>query len=49
MNKRDDRVSLVDMLIHGYDVVDIDILWDTIQNDLPPLIEQLQSIVGEET
>jgi len=27
-------------LIHGYDVVDLDILWDTIQVDLPALTDQ---------
>lgn len=32
-------------LIHGYDDVDFDILWDTIQLDLPPLIEQLKDIL----
>ena len=34
-------------LAHGYDVVDIDILWDIVRNDLPPLIGQLGAIVGE--
>ena len=34
-------------LAHGYDVVDLDILWDIIQYDLPPLIDQLGAIVGE--
>jgi uncharacterized protein with HEPN domain len=33
-------------LIHGYDVVDLDVLWDVIQNDLPPLVVQLEKIVG---
>lgn len=31
-------------LIHGYDYVDYDILWDTITNDLPLLIEELEKI-----
>lgn len=35
-------------LIHGYDDVDHDILWDIIKLDLPPLIEQLQAIVSDE-
>jgi len=25
-------------LIHGYNFVDLDVLWDTIEVDLPPLI-----------
>jgi len=32
-------------LIHGYDYVDYDILFDTIKNDLPPLIEALADIL----
>ena len=32
-------------LIHGYDFVDIDILWQTISDDLPPLISFLERIV----
>lgn len=32
-------------LIHGYDLMDADVLWDTIRDDLPPLIEQLRAIV----
>jgi uncharacterized protein with HEPN domain len=34
-------------LIHGYDTIDLDILWDTIQEDLPPLIEQLRQALEE--
>ena len=29
-------------LIHGYDILAPDILWDTIKDDLPPLIEALR-------
>ncbi len=32
-------------LIHGYDVVDLDVLWDTVAYDLPPLIAKLESIL----
>jgi len=34
-------------LIHGYDDVNFDLLWDTIQLDLPPLIDQLEQIIGK--
>lgn len=34
-------------LVHGYDTVSLSILQDIVQNDLPPLVEQLKSIVGE--
>ncbi len=40
-----DVVSLRNRLIHGYDTVDFDILWDIVQDDLPPLIVQLESIL----
>ena len=29
-------------LIHGYDTVDLEILWDTVSNELPELIEALE-------
>lgn len=38
-------------LAHGYDAVDLDILWDTIDADLPPLVAQLEAtldVPGEE-
>ncbi len=35
-------------LIHGYDQINFDVLWDIIQEDLPPLIEQLETIIAEE-
>lgn len=38
-------VGMRNRLIHGYDAVDLDVLWDTITDDLPPLIEELQKIL----
>ena len=35
-------------LVHGYDVVNLSVLRDIVRNDLPPLVGQLTSIVGEE-
>jgi len=35
-------------LIHGYDAVDHDVLWDIIELDLPPMIQQLQDILTVE-
>ncbi len=40
-------VGMRHRLIHGYDAVNLDILWDTVQIDLPPLIARLESILGE--
>ncbi len=45
MSKHDDNVSMRQMLDHG--CVDLDILWDIVHTDLPPLIEQLQAILTE--
>jgi uncharacterized protein with HEPN domain len=41
-------MSMRNRLIHGYDAVDMDILWQTLQQDLPPLITALERIVGPE-
>ena len=38
-------IGLRNRLVHGYDAVDLDILWDIIQCDFPPLIEQLETII----
>lgn len=35
------------VLVHGYDVVKLDVVWRTIQEDLPPLIEPLQNVLAE--
>jgi uncharacterized protein with HEPN domain len=40
-------ISTRNRLIHGYDFVDYDILWDTITNDLPPLIKVLERILAK--
>jgi len=39
-------VGLRNRLIHGYDAVDFDILWDIIELDLPPLIAALRRTIG---
>ncbi len=38
-------ISLRNRLIHGYDAVDLDILWQIIHHDLPPLISALETLV----
>jgi uncharacterized protein with HEPN domain len=38
-------VGLRNRLIHGYDAVDLDILWQIVKVDLPPLIAILETIV----
>jgi len=43
-----DIVGMRNRLVHGYDVIDYDVLWDTVTVDLPPLIKALERILGEE-
>jgi uncharacterized protein with HEPN domain len=38
-------ISLRNRLIHGYDQVDFDILWQILTQDLPPLLDALDEIV----
>jgi uncharacterized protein with HEPN domain len=38
-------VALRNRLIHGYSDINLDIVWDTVAQDLPMLIERLQSII----
>lgn len=43
-----EMTSMRNLVIHEYDVVDINQVWDTVQNKLPPLIKELASIVPPE-
>jgi len=43
----DSMVGMRHRLIHAYFDVDVDRVWDTITQDLPPLIARLQEILGE--
>ena len=36
-------ISLRNRLIHGYDSVDMDVLWEILQGDLPALILKLEA------
>ncbi len=40
-------VSLRNRLIHGYDEVDMDVLWEIIADDLPPLIARLEALTKD--
>ncbi len=39
-------VSFRNRLIHGYDSIDLDILWQVVRQDLPPLIAALERIIA---
>ena len=43
-----DVVGMRNRLIHAYDEVDLDVVWDVVQYDLPPLIAALSHILGTE-
>ena len=38
-------VGMRDRLIHGYFDINLDVVWETVTNDLPPLIDKLKKIV----
>jgi len=40
--------SMRNLVIHEYDVVDIKLVWDTMQNKIPFLIEETSKIVPSE-
>lgn len=42
-----DIISTRNRLVHAYFDVNLNILWDTVVNDLPPLIAELQKIINE--
>ena len=43
-----DVIGMRNVMIHGYDDVNIDIVWDTLIVDLPKLIKQLEPLVPPE-
>lgn len=41
-----DVIGMRHRLIHGYDAVNLDVLWATLEEDLPALVRQLDSILS---
>lgn len=41
-------VSARGRLIHGYDFVDLDILWEIVASDLPTLVPQIEHALSDE-
>src|SRR5574341_2590219 len=39
-------IGMRNRLVHGYDIVDYDVVWSTVTHDLPPLITELEKIVS---
>lgn len=42
-------VGLRDVLVHRFDNIEYDTLWSIVQDELPPLIAQLEAILEQET
>ncbi|MEA3488512.1 MAG: DUF86 domain-containing protein [Euryarchaeota archaeon] len=40
-----DMIGMLNMMIHEYDGVDLYIVWETVNTDLPPLIEVIEGIL----
>ena len=38
-------IGMRNILIHEYDDVDLSVVWDTVQNDLPTLIKVIEPLV----
>ena len=41
-------IGIRNVMIHDYDDIDLEIVWDTVMKDLPPHIQRLESIVPSE-
>jgi uncharacterized protein with HEPN domain len=41
-------IGMRNRLIHGYDIVDYDIVWSTVTQDLPLLVAELEAILPSE-
>lgn len=43
-----DIIGMRNRLIHAYFDINLDILWQTLEEDIPPLIVELERIVGQQ-
>ena len=43
-----DIVGMRNRLVHGYFDIDLRLVWDTVRNDLPSLIAQLELLLPQE-
>jgi len=41
-----DLISMRNFMIHEYDDIDFGIVWETVKNDLPLLVDSLDNILG---
>lgn len=40
-------IDFRNILIHGYDLVDTNVAWDVVQNDLPALLREVEALLSE--
>ena len=43
-----DAIAMRNYLVHEYSKINLDVLWDTALNDLPPLIAALEAILSDD-
>ena len=43
-----DMRGMRNRMIHGYDDIDMNVVWETVQQDIPRLVAQLESLVPPE-
>ncbi len=39
-------IALRNVLAHGYDILELEILWDIVENKIPPLKEDIEAFSG---
>ena len=42
-------IDMRNRLIHGYDNVDMDLVWDTVHRHVPHLVSRLESLLSQES
>jgi uncharacterized protein with HEPN domain len=42
-----DIVGMRHVVVHGYDIVDLNELWETAKRDIPVLLEKLERLIAE--
>ena len=40
-------IDFRNILIHGYELVDTNVAWDVVQNDLPTLLREVEALLSE--
>jgi len=47
ISRRRRIIDFRNILIHGYDLVDTNVAWDVVQNDLPTLLREVEALLRE--